>query len=501
MSTKNKKEKCVIGLDSSTTGIKGLVFNKKGKVVFKASESISLNSPRPNYYEQDSIEWWLSAAEVLNEITHSINPDSISAVSISNQRETFVPLDSKGNALRPAIVWLDERCKDEVKTFSRKIGQKRIHNITGKPPDYAPVVYRLAWMKKYERELYKKIDMICDVHTYLAWKLTGIFATSWASADPLGTFDLRKMEWSSEILNALKLNKNQFPQTVMPGKVIGYVSREASILTGLKEGTAVIAGGGDGQAAGLGANILSSKRAYLNLGTAVVLGVFGKNYKVSKSFRTMSSCTGRGFYYECSLRAGSFAVNWFIKNILNIDAAEYPLIYESLEKEALLVNAGSDGLLHLPYLCGAMNPYWDVNAKASFVGLTSSHGRGHLYRALLEGIAFEQLHALNAVEKSINANIAELVAIGGGSENKLWLQIFADVTGKKICIPSNKEASGLGAGIAAAVGAGWYNNFKNAAEMMTGKERIIFPNPAMHKLYMSQFKKYSRLYLAVKSFN
>ena len=494
----NVSEKFVIGLDCSTTSTKAIVFDKIGNVVLKAIESIPLFSPQLNYYEQDPNDWWISAQKALRKLTSQIDPVRIKALAISNQRETFVPLDKKGNCLRPAIIWLDERCKDEVEPFVEKIGKNKIHSITGKPVDYAPVVYRLAWMKKHEPMLFRKINMICDVHTYLVWKLTGSFKTSRASADPLGLFDLKNKNWSPVILNALGLKENQLPETFCPGTILGRITEETSKLTGLGTNTRVIAGGGDGQAAGLGSNVLSSDRAYLNLGTAVVAGVYGKHYKTSKAYRTMGSCSGDGYYYECSLRAGTFAIDWFIKNILKTDPLKQKNIYKQLEKEALQISAGCDGLLFLPYLCGVMNPYWDTKAKGAFIGLSSFHNCGHMYRSILEGIVFEQLFAINEVEKAIGTRVNEFITIGGGAANDLWLKIFADITGKNICLPENTEASGLGAAIDAAIGTGWYKSFYKAAGKMSRVKKIIKPDLQNKRRYQQLFKMYKKIYPALE---
>ncbi|MBN1569162.1 MAG: hypothetical protein JXA73_15030 [Acidobacteria bacterium] len=489
----------VIGLDCSTTGTKAVVFDKKGRTVAAAHASNPLFSPEPGYYEQNAQDWWTSARKALRTIMGRVNPERIAALAISNQRETFVPLNKNGHPIRPAIVWLDERCKHEVESFSKKIGKEGIHRITGKPVDYAPVVYRLAWMKKHEPELFKKIDKICDVHTYLVWRLTGRFRTSWASADPLGLFDMRRRKWSPKIMCALELDENRLPEVYCPGSTLGQVTKWASELTGLSTGTPIVAGGGDGQAAGLGVNALSTESAYLNLGTAVVAGIYGLQYKTGKAFRTMNSCSESGYYYECSLRAGTFAVDWLIKNILKIDPLRQSGIYKQLEREAQLVAAGSDGLLYLPYLCGAMNPYWDMTARAVFAGLSASHHRGHVYRSILEGIAFEQLFAILSVEKAIGMRVRDLIAIGGGATNDLWCHILADITGKNICIPNNTEASALGAAIAAAVGACWYPSFQEAANAMTGIRKKIKPDPDNYGKYQDLFPIYRRLYPCLKS--
>jgi sugar (pentulose or hexulose) kinase len=499
MSVKKNIDRYVIGLDSGTSGTKVLVLDRTGKVVADAHEKIPLFSPQPNYYEQDANDWWISAQNGLRRVTRTIGSKQIAALAISNQRETFVALSHRGMCLRPAIIWLDERCKNEVEPFARKIGKTEIHRISGKPVDYAPVVYRLAWMRKHEPDLFCKISMICDVHTWLVWKMSGTFKTSWASADPLGLYDLKSKRWSSRIIRALKLTTGQLPQAVCPGTILGLVTEKAANFTGLSMGTPVVAGGGDGQAAGLGVNVLTTERAYLNLGTAVVLGTYGHRYRTGNAFRTMSACAEDGYYYECSLRAGTFALDWFIKNILNIQPARQPGIYELLEREARQVPPGSGGLLYLPYICGVMNPYWDINAAGAFTGLSAAHRRGHIYRSILEGIAFEQALAIHSVEETTGETLRELSAIGGGARSDFWCHILADVTGKRICLPRSSEASALGAGIAAAVGAGWYPTFRSAAREMTAIKKVIRPNRSLHKKYQQLLAVYKNIYPALKS--
>ena len=499
--SKINNDKLVIGIDCSTTAIKSIAFDYKGNIAARASESISLSSPKKNYYEQNPAEWWGAVQKTLNKICSSIDKNLISAVSISNQRETFVPLGANYEELRPAILWLDERCKNEVDLFANLIGREEIHKITGKPADYAPIVYRLAWMKKNESSLYSKIKMICDVQTYIVWKLTGSFKTSWASADPWGVFDLKRKKWSVPILTSLNLKNEQFPETYSPGTVLGNVSENASRLTGLNQDTLVVAGAGDGQSAGLGANVLRSDRAYLNMGTAAVAGVYGTELLISKSFRTMCSASEKGYYYECSLRAGTFSIDWFIKEILKIDSLENPYIYKEVEREAEKVSLGSEGLYFLPYLSGVMNPYWDINARGSFIGLSASHTRGHLYRAILEGICYEQRLALQSVENITGLEIKEIVAVGGGAKSQFWCNILANILDKNILLPKNQEASCLGAGITAFVGIKKYDSFVTAAAEMNSCEETITPDPKISGDYKTLFKQYKEIYPTLKKLN
>jgi len=458
----------VVGLDSSTTATKAIAWTPDGTMLAEGRSPIPLASPRPNWYEQNPEDWWRSACEALRELTRHVDPGAIASIAISNQRETFVPLAEDGQPLRPAIVWLDQRCEAEIAWLTERVSPERIHQITGKPPDLAPVAYRIAWMLRNEPELFHRTAMFVDVHAFLAFQLTGAFQTSWASADPLGLFDITRREWSSEVTTALDLTPERLPQAVRPGTVIGAVSEQAANSTGLCLGTPVVAGGGDGQAAGLGINALGGGRAYLNFGTAVVGGIYSNDYQIGHAWRTMGSCTGEGYYFETSLRAGTFLIDWFTREVC-LSGTDSAALLKNLESEAAAIPIGCDGLLALPYWGAVMTPYWDPLARGCWIGLSGSHRRGHLYRSLLEGIALEQALVTGMIEDATGIAVRDFIAIGGGAANDLWCQIMADATGKRIRRSRTLEASSLGAAICAAVGAGIYGSFRDAADAMSDK--------------------------------
>jgi sugar (pentulose or hexulose) kinase len=457
----------VIGIDSSTTATKAVAWKRDGALAGIGRGPIPLSSPASDRYEQDPEDWWRSSCEALRGLFREVAPNRIAALAISNQRETFVPLGAQGAPVRPAIVWLDQRCDKEVAWLTAKVGAERIHRISGKPPDMAPVAYRIAWMLRWEPERFRATSMFADVHAYLVWRLTGDFRTSWASADPLGLFDMERKAWSGEVMDALELNANRLPQLAAPASVIGTVSEAAAAATGLTPGTLVVAGGGDGQAAGLGVNALTPWRAYLNLGTAVVSGTYSPDYRTDTAWRTMGSCSGKGYIYETSLRAGTFLVDWLARQVCQAPAEDKD-IYRRLEAEAADVPIGSQGLVTLPYWGAVMTPYWDPQARGCFAGLTASHRLGHIYRSILEGIALEQALVTGMIEERTGMPIREFIAIGGGAASDLWCQIVADASGKAVRRSTTVEASSLGAGVCAAVGAGWFPSAVAAAEAMSG---------------------------------
>jgi xylulokinase len=487
----------VIGLDSSTSATKAIAWTREGAPLAEGRSGIPLASPAPDWYEQDAGDWWRSACAALREVARQVSAARIAAIAISAQRETFVPLDEDGIPVRLAIVWLDQRCRDEVESFAAQVGRCRIHEITGKPVDMAPVVYRIAWMMRREPGEYARTAMFADVHGYLAWRLTGGFATSWASADPLGLFDMRVRAWSGEVLQALKLVPGRFPVAAAPGTALGAVSDAAAAVTGIDAGTPVVAGGGDGQAAGLGVNALTERRAYLNLGTAVVGGIYAREYRVGQAWRTMGSCSGEGFYLESSLRSGTFLLDWFVETCAS--GADPGAFRSRLESEAAALTVGSGGLLALPYWGAVMTPYWDPDARGCFVGLTAAHGAAHMYRALLEGIALEQAMVTRMIEREAGVRVEEFVVMGGGAASPLWLQILADASGKPLKRARTVEASSLGAAMCAAAGAGWFPSVAAAADAMSGEVTdAAEPNAERASRYAELLEIYRDIYPQIR---
>lgn len=490
----------VIGIDSSTTATKAIAWTATGRAVAEGRAPIRLSSPKPNYYEQDPEEWWSSTLAALRQITAQVDASRIAAIAISNQRETFAPLDADGKAVRPGMIWLDERARHLFKELADKLGTgpdglPEIHRISGKPVDVIPVANRVYWMLKTEPELHARTAMFCDVHGYIVHRLTGEYATSWASADPLGLFDNAQKQWSRPIMDAVGVDASRLPVAKAPGTVLGTVTAAAAEATGLRPGTLVVAGAGDGQLAGLGTGALTPDVAYLNVGTALVSGVHGAAYHNSLAWRTMGSPTGEGYYYEACVRAGTFTVTWFVNTICKGETMPTDALFRQLEQEAAAVPIGSVGLMMVPYWQGVMSPYWDSSARGVYLGFSGTHGRGHMYRALMEGMALEQYLSTSAVEKELGTTVERYVAIGGGASSDLWRQIFADATGKIIERSETVEASSLGAAMCAAMGAGWFSRFADAAKAMAGK--IVArsePIAANHERYQQLFEIYRRIY-------
>lgn len=480
----------VIGIDASTTAVKAIAFDRHGRELHQARAAYPLSNPRPGHCEQDPEDWWAALLGTLRHVAEAVEPGRITALSIAHQRETFTLIDAAGRPLIPAILWLDERARPQVARLSAELGREAIRDWSGKPPDPTPAIYAVAWLAEHRPEALRDASSIVDVHGFLVHRLTGRLVTSTASADPLGLLSLESGTWHPKLVEAAGLRPEQLPALAAPGTVCGGLNEEVARLTGLCAGLPVIAGAGDGQAMGLGMGTVETGRTYLSLGSGVVSGSYSAGLRTSDAFRTLVSPTGHGFMLETVLRSGMQLVDWVVRTTGSPSAA-------SLEKGAFAVAPGSEGLLAMPYWAGVMSPYWDEAARGAMVGLSLDHTPVHLFRAVLEGIAFEQAVATEAMEKEAGLVTTSTVAAGGGTNSALLLTIMASVLERSLAISPVNEAGALGAAMLAATATGWFPSAEEAAKTMAEPPvRGIDPDDALVKAYRPRKTIYRDLYQA-----
>lgn len=477
----------VIGVDSSTTATKAVAFDDTGRPVAGARRSHPTRRPHPGHVEQDPEDWWRGLCACLDEITSRLGNERIAAVAITHQRETFALLDESGRPVRPGILWLDERARPQVAALSARLGPEALRAITGKPPDPTPALYGLAWLAAHEPEALARTARVVDVHAFLVGRLTGRATTSTASADPLGLLDMAALDWSDPLLREVGLRREQMPALAPPGIVLGEVVTAAC---GLRPGTPVVAGGGDGQVCGLGLGVLTPGRAYLSLGSGAVCGIHAPTYRHDLGFRTLVSPSGEGFILETCLRTCAQLIDWVVtltgRNLDELAAA------------AADVAPGADGLLLVPYWSGVMSPYWDDTARGTVTGLGLDHGPGHLFRAALEGVALEQRVALDALEQAGGVRARSLVVTGGGATSSLWCEIVASVLGRPLRRPPIADAGCLGAAILAAAGVGWHGSIATATAAMIPDGGATFgPRADWAAAYATALARYRPLHPAL----
>lgn len=501
-------ETLIIGLDASTQSAKAIAWDAGGALRAEGRAPIPIANPRLGWFEQDPEDWWHAAAAALRGCMADLAARGgaaadVRGLAIANQRETLAFLGADGRAVRPAMVWLDERSRGQVRALSAELGTETIHRISGRPPDLTPALYRIAWLRENEPEAFAATACFADVQTALVVRLCGgAPRTGWPSCDPLGFWDMEAMDWSGTLMSAVGIDAGRLAAPHRPGTVLGEVGATAA-ETGLPEGCPVFAGGGDGQLAGLGTGCTAPGRAYVNLGTAVVSGTFSRAYAWDRAWRTELAAQGHGYILETCLRAGTFLVDWFADRLAPRagEGEGRSARLARLEAEAAMLPVGAEGVMVLPYWSGVMDPHWDVDARGAILGLSASHGAGHVYRAILEGIALTQSAGLAAMEEATGTPIEQSVLIGGGAASPLWRQMLADAGGRPVAYSSTTEASALGAGMIAAAGAGLHGSIEAAAAAMVGETYAIEPDASAAARYAELAEIFAPLHAATAETN
>jgi sugar (pentulose or hexulose) kinase len=495
----------VIGIDSSTTSCKAVVWDASGTLVSQGRYPVGLQQPHPTWHEQAAEEWWSAGLRALGSALEGVDKARLAALCITPQRETFVPVDRRGNPLRQAIVWMDERARPLLPRIDREFGKDRIHQQSGKPLSGNLSLSKIAWLRAHEPEVFADTHHFLDVAGYLNFRLTNQYATGWGCADPTGLFDMRENRWSKEILEYLELTDYQMAKALPVGEVLGEVTKSAAEASGLPVGLPVVAGVGDGQAAALGANLTAVGDTYLNLGTAAVTGTLSREYLTDNAYRTTYAALPGAYLLETVLLGGSYTITWFVEKIAcesNLGMGNDISAEKIYESAAADIPPGTDGLMLVPYWNTAMSPYWDAAASGMIVGWRGYHTLAHVYRAILEGIGFELRLQLQGVEAARGEDAGRIVAMGGGTKSRMWCQMLADMTGKSLYLCKTVEASALGAAILAAYGAGLFPDVVAAAAAMTHVEpHPLTPDMERHALYTTLYEEvYRHLFPALQPY-
>ncbi len=431
----------VLAVDCSTTAAKAVAYDAAGVAVAQSARPLATEQPRASWHEQDARQWWTATRDALADVVAQLaGTGTVGAVCLTHQRETFVCVDESGTPARPAILWLDGRAHAEI----AELGSQRVHALSGKPPDTTPALYKIAWLARHEPATLRTADRIADVHAYLAHQLTGRWATSHASADTLGLMDLESLTWSPELLALAGVRTDQLPDLVPSGEVIGPLTPEAARTIGLPGPVPLVAGIGDGQAAGIALGVTAPGVAYVNLGTSMVLGTPSSVYLTDPAFRTLAGAVPGTFMLETVLNAAAYVATWCRQEFGGTiaDAGD-------LESAAAAVPPGAEGLLTLPYWNAAQTPYWDPLARGATIGWHGRHTRAHLYRSILEGVGFELRLQLGRLEEVTGVPLTSLRLVGGGARSPLWVQILSDITHRQVRVCSAGELSAAGAGMLA----------------------------------------------------
>ena len=482
----------VLGLDVSTTATKAVILDETGAVRSSAAVEYPFETPHPRWSEQDPNAWWNAAVRAIRTVLGDLGGDEVEAVGLTGQMHGLVALDAEDRILRPAILWNDQRTEAECDEIRDAIGRDRLIRVTGNDALPGFTAPKLLWVRRHEPDVWSRIVHVLLPKDLVRLRLTGDHAVD--RADGAGTllFELVKRDWSSEIVAALGIDPSWLPPTYEGPEVTGSVSQDAARSTGLRAGTPVVAGGGDQSAAAVGVGAVEPGIVSLSLGTSGVVFTTTDGPVTQPEGRLHAFChcvPDRWQVMGVMLSAGG-SLRWFR------DAFAPDMGYPGLVEEAAAVPAGSDGLLFLPYLTGERTPHPDPTARAAFVGLTIHHGRPHLTRAVLEGVAFGLRDSLE-LTKGLGVLVSEPIrATGGGSKSPVWRRILADVLEATVATTSTSEGAAQGAAMLAAVGLGWFESVEEACRDLVKLDDVIDPSPDT-SVYEDAYARYRELYPAL----
>jgi xylulokinase len=484
----------VLGIDVSTTATKAVLIDDSGAVVGAAAAEYGFDVPYPLWSEQDPHLWWGGAIEAVRSILAStgVGGADVDAVGLTGQMHGAVLLDAAGEVLRPAILWNDQRSGAECDEIRRAVGPKRLIEITGNDALTGFTAPKLVWVRDHEPDVWRRVRHVLLPKDYVRYRLTGEYALD--KADGAGTilFDLAARDWSPEVLTALGIDPAWMPPTREGPEVTGSITADAATATGLRAGTPVVAGGGDQAANAVGVGAVRSGTVALSLGTSGVVFATTDRPLHEPSGIVHAFChavPGRWHMMSVMLSAAG-SLRWFR------DTLAPGIEFGDLVAPAAEVPACSDGLLFLPYLTGERSPHPDPLARGAFVGLTIAHDRRHLTRAVLEGVAFGLRDGLDLMVGAGTPAPDQIRASGGGTASPLWRQILADVLDAEIATVSTTEGAAYGAGLLAAVGAGWYSSVEAAADALVSAVPVAAPGPDAAR-YAEAHSIYRDLYPAL----
>jgi xylulokinase len=465
----------VLGIDVSTTATKAVLIDAAGLVKAIGISEYDFVTPQLLWSEQEPSLWWDGARAAIRSALASagVPGAEVVAIGLTGQMHGAVLLDRAGAVLRPAILWNDQRTSAECELIRQAIGPARLIEITGNDALAGFTAPKLLWVRDHEPEVWARIAHVLLPKDYVRLLLTGDYAVD--VADGAGTllFDLAARTWSAEVLAALGIDPSWLPPTFEGPAITGTVSAGAAMATGLRAGTPVVAGGGDQAANGVGVGVVAPGTMALSLGTSGVVFAPTDRPIFDPLGRVHAFChavPGRWHLMSVMLSAAG-SLRWFRDTLA--PGAEFA----NLAAAAADVPAGSGGLIFLPYLSGERSPHPDPLARGAFVGLTLGHDRRHLTRAVLEGVAFGLRDGLDLMIAAGLPAPVQIRASGGGTASPLWRQILADVLGAEIATVETTEGAAYGAGLLAAVGAGWFADVESATTALVVATPAARPGP------------------------
>jgi xylulokinase len=500
--------KYLLAHDLGTSGNKATLFKENGQIVASEIFTYKTYYSSGNCAEQNPNDWWNAVKDATRVLAAKVNPVEIAAVSFSGQMQGCACIDKNGEPLHNSLIWADQRATKESDDLLKLLSLKEFYKITGHRMSAANTIAKLRWIKNNLPQVYGKTYKVLNAKDFIIYKLTRKFLTEYTDASGTCGMDLIGHKWSEEIFKAAGLDINMMPDLYNSTDIAGYVTREAALECGLLEGTPVVCGGGDGVAAGVGAGCIEVNDTYCCMGTSAwVASTYSKpildDNMTAYNFAHMIS---KDLYMPCgAMSACGPSFDWFKDNFADEEIRLSKIlgvkVYDILNLKVAKSPPGAKGLLFLPYLLGERSPRWNPDAKGAYIGITVEHTKNDMLRAVLEGISFNLSIMVDLYKKEYPIDKMTIV---GGCADDTWSQICADIYNVKCNkINYDREATSIGAAVAAGVGVGMFKDF-SAVNKFIAVTKTYYPNeqnasryqklkPVFDEAYNSLVRVYAQL--------
>ena len=479
--------KTLLSIDIGTSACKTIAFDPEGTVLASETVSYATDYPHPDWAQQNPDDWWQATCSAIRRITAVVDPSSIACVGIDGQSWSAVAVDAEGRVLCPTPIWTDTRSRQECEDMRRLMPEEDWFQLDMNPLQPGYTLPKILWYRRHLPDVYQKTRWILQSNSFIVYRLTGRATQDLSQGYGLHCFRMRSGTWDLELLEKLGIPSSLLPKLLPSSAIAGQVTPAAAADTGLLPGTPVIAGGLDAACATLGVGVIHPGETQEQGGQSGGMSL------------CVDQCTGDprlilGYHVvpgqwllQGGTTGGGGALKWLRQTICP------ELSFEEMSELAQTVAPGSDGLLFLPYLRGERSPLWNPDAKGVFFGLTYTHTRAHMIRAVMEGTAYALRHNIETAHHA-GGEVHLMRAMGGSANSLVWTQIKSDVTGKEMEVPSSDTATGLGAAILAGMGCGLYATFEEAVSRTVHVRRTHTPNPDNRAVYEAGYSNYLELY-------
>ena len=510
----------IVAHDVGTGGNKAVLADTEGKVYASAFQPYAVHYPRPDWAEQEPEDWWRAVATTTRQVLErsGVAPRDVVACVFMTQMIGIVPMGRVGagagpapsategpalslpatyEPLRPAIIWLDGRAPQQAERIMRRfLGPQVFALVAGTPLSGKDGLPKLLWLKEKEPQVYDRMACFLDVNGYLTYRATGQMVFEWSCASAF-CLDLKSKDWMRGIIRYIGLDQAKFPPLVRSTERVGGMTAEAARECGLLEGTPVFGGGGDAPGAAVGSGAVGEGDGHIYLGTSGWVGVVTRKTPTGRHgvVSIQSSDPNKALLFAEMETAGA-CLKWVADEFYQAEQADphVPNVYALMDEKVGTVPPGADFLICTPWMYGERSPVSDTWVRSTFFNLSADHTREHLLRAVYEGVAYNLRWMIEIVEKHFGFPMPALRVIGGGALGGPWMQIIADVTGRRVETVANpQEAGAVGAALTAAVGLGVYPDFE-ALKQVVHVAREFEPQPCNAETYDCLYRAYRRIY-------